>query len=286
MSIENIGNVAGRPELGDKPPVQANGLHGVGRAAKADDAEEGAAAAPLGTPERSKGVIRLLQEGHFKGVADVRLRINFADELSALEHASVGQAVEDAAPALVAVVNEALDGLVASDDLDEGQIADVESAREVFVGAVDEAVTAFSNSAATNTNSLREGLQTAFNSLVETLTPLLTALTSTAAGELAGTTGLVPDEPPVGTEGEPVVVETEAASALSTFLDDLTETFDAALVEFQGVLDSASMLPTLSEPTGNGAAYAKFLAMYNDLNGISGAAGDGSGPPDGLDTIT
>jgi len=33
--------------------------------------------------ERQRGVIRLLQEGHFKGVADLRLRINFFDELAA-----------------------------------------------------------------------------------------------------------------------------------------------------------------------------------------------------------
>jgi len=32
-----------------------------------------------------KGVLRLLQEGHFKGVADLRHRINFAEELSGVE---------------------------------------------------------------------------------------------------------------------------------------------------------------------------------------------------------
>ena len=35
--------------------------------------------------EGQKGVLRLLQEGHFKGVSDVRLRINFHDEISAME---------------------------------------------------------------------------------------------------------------------------------------------------------------------------------------------------------
>ncbi len=34
--------------------------------------------------EATKGVLGLLQEGHFKGVADVRLRINFFDELAAI----------------------------------------------------------------------------------------------------------------------------------------------------------------------------------------------------------
>ena len=34
------------------------------------------------TTGRANGVLRLLDAGHFKGVADVRLRINFHDELS------------------------------------------------------------------------------------------------------------------------------------------------------------------------------------------------------------
>jgi len=39
------------------------------------------AAAKPETQQEPKGVLRLLAAGHFKGVADVRLRINFADQL-------------------------------------------------------------------------------------------------------------------------------------------------------------------------------------------------------------
>ncbi len=35
--------------------------------------------------QEARGVIRLLEEGHFKGVADIRLRINFAEELAGSE---------------------------------------------------------------------------------------------------------------------------------------------------------------------------------------------------------
>ncbi len=35
--------------------------------------------------QEAKGVLRLLQEGHFKGVADIRLRINFSEELAGAE---------------------------------------------------------------------------------------------------------------------------------------------------------------------------------------------------------
>jgi len=40
----------------------------------------------------ARGVIRLLREGHFKGVADVRLRINFIEELAG------GELAEPSAP--------------------------------------------------------------------------------------------------------------------------------------------------------------------------------------------
>ena len=41
--------------------------------------------APEEETREARGVIRLLQEGHFKGVADVRLRINFFEELAGAE---------------------------------------------------------------------------------------------------------------------------------------------------------------------------------------------------------
>ena len=44
---------------------------------------------------RAKGVLRLLEAGHFNGVADVRLRINFFDELSARSSEATKEAVGD-----------------------------------------------------------------------------------------------------------------------------------------------------------------------------------------------
>ncbi len=51
--------------------------------------------------EGSKGVIRLLQEGHFSGVADVRLRINFHDELQQAAAQNAATAFESAFPGLL-----------------------------------------------------------------------------------------------------------------------------------------------------------------------------------------
>ena len=41
------------------------------------------------SPRPAKGVLRLLEAGHFRGVADVRLRINFQQELSAQQGQSL-----------------------------------------------------------------------------------------------------------------------------------------------------------------------------------------------------
>lgn len=51
----------------------------------------------------SQGVLRLLQEGHFKGVSDIRLRINFFNDLAAIE-----------AEQLQAVADEQIDGILQS----------------------------------------------------------------------------------------------------------------------------------------------------------------------------
>lgn len=58
------------------------------RADRAENAEPPITDVPDPTEEETqeaKGVFRLLQEGHFNGVADIRLRINFFEELAGSE---------------------------------------------------------------------------------------------------------------------------------------------------------------------------------------------------------
>lgn len=49
------------------------------------------------------------------------------------------------------------------------------------------------------------------------------------------------------------------------YLTELTAAFDAALAGLLDTATAAGALPPVSEPSGNGVAYAKFLAIYNDL---------------------
>ncbi len=48
----------------------------------------------VGKDEKIKDVVQLLQEGHFKGVADVRLRINFFEELSSIKVGEIQKVVD------------------------------------------------------------------------------------------------------------------------------------------------------------------------------------------------
>jgi hypothetical protein len=67
--------------------------------------------------EEERGVIRLLQEGHFKGVSDVRLRINFHDELAGIESAEMQVVTEDNIDNVLESVASIVDSFLAENDL-------------------------------------------------------------------------------------------------------------------------------------------------------------------------
>jgi hypothetical protein len=58
-------------------------------------------------------------------------------------------------------------------------------------------------------------------------------------------------------------------SILETYIAELRDVFTEALGELNAGLSAATTLPPLSEPSGNGGAYAKFLAIYHDLLGVT-----------------
>ena len=267
MKLHGIGN----------GPAYANGAGKV--AARAQRAKVADHEAPAGGPFKVKtgsptphgerplrGVIGLLQAGHFKGVADVRLRINFFDELAAIEKADLVEAVREEAPGLLGSINAHLDALLASGELNEQEAADVVEAQNVFNASVGQAVEDFVNGGGTDTQPLIDGLQMAFDALAESLEPLLTALASAEDGPIVQAVGAGSVE---GPEEQPTAPP-PAASIRDTFVEELRGVFSASLEEFQEALSSASSLPDLSGPSGNGVAYAKFLAMYNELRGVGG----------------
>ena len=72
-----------------------------------------------------------------------------------------------------------------------------------------------------------------------------------------------------------------AQEALDQLIANLTETFSSKLSSFEKLLSEISVLPDLSEPTGNGKAYNKFLAIYNSMYDPAGDLP----PPEQVDAV-
>ena len=170
----------------------------------------------------SHGVLRLLQEGHFKGVADVRLRINFHDELAGIQAAAVDAAAGEKINAIMGSIGGVVNSFLQENTLTEEQTATVLATKENFVQAA----------SATGENPAVD-LTAAFEAFI-------TALQNLFAEDSA-----------VNRQG---------------LIENLQTTFVAGMAELTDAVSGVSALPPLSEPKGNGVAYDKFLAIYNQIN--------------------
>ncbi len=258
--------------VGQNQPHTPPGLsHGKGpNAANSINAgaESAPAPAPTGDPAKAKGVIRLLQAGHFKGVADVRLRINFFDELQGLEHASLAAAAGTNVPGLLDAVSGKVDELLGAGELSDQQAASVGEAFDTFSTAVQQLVADFQNGGGTNTQAPLDGIQSAFDDFVKSLESILAPPDTSSSGDTQpSSSAVIGDE--VETTPQTATDESESTppppSILETFITDLRKVFTDALGDPNTGLSGATTLSPLSEPSGNGAAYAKFLAIYNNL---------------------
>jgi hypothetical protein len=240
--------------------------------------------------EKARGVLRLLEAGHFKGVADVRLRINFFDELSARATTAAQPVVSEQSGRLIETVNQELDQLLGSLGLDEEARELVDGLVGEFNAAVQAAVEEFTGAGAIDTAGLTDAIQSAFTTLVSQLGEQLTtpvpetepqsnpdategtadkgpaveadaAVPNAPADSPDAQTGLADPSPEGQADGPNAPIEGALAS--------LTEVFNAALANLLESIQSATQLPDPSPPSGNGVAYAKFLAIYNQLRGLT-----------------
>jgi hypothetical protein len=88
----------------------------------------------------------------------------------------------------------------------------------------------------------------------------------------------------VGGEPEPPVVEVLPQAGYISLIDELSTAFEAAKDELIEALNGFQLLPELSEPSGNGVAYEKFLAIYNQMQTVETAVGDTAGNEE-VDTV-
>ena len=68
-----------------------------------------------------------------------------------------------------------------------------------------------------------------------------------------------------------VIEQDESEPAADSSLTVLIEAFEGFLGDYLSSIGSASQLADPAPYDGNGNAYAKFLAIYNELRGVSSA---------------
>jgi len=220
---------------------------------------------------RGKGVLRLLQAGHFKGVADVRLRINFHEEIAALEVEKAAQVTADSVANISETVISEIDSYL-GEEIDEATASLITEAQDAF--AAELARIAGDGELSGEDDAVAQ-VQSAFDSLVSSITPVPEEQPEESP-EVVPTETVMPDDAVIAsakaavdeTEATPETIE-DSSLGLEDFIAQLTESFTAALAEMETGLDNISVLPPLSESSGNGKAYDKFVALYNDLRGVS-----------------
>jgi len=208
-----------------------------------------------------RGVLRLLQEGHFKGVADVRLRINFHEELSALQDDALKDVAAERLPALADSINVQADTVLAAEGLTDDQTTAINGAFETIGSTLSQLTDEFVNAEAPSRENLVSSIRSGFENFMNSLQGILIPDNTIEPDGIDGESPLAEDI----TETEEIA---EVAPDFQPFLDSLTETFESGLAELIDTLDSTNTLPELSQPEGNGKAYDKFLAAYNNLWGI------------------
>lgn len=216
--------------------------------------------------EAVKGVIRNLLNGHFKGVADVRLRINFNDEIVTLEQAKLAEVTETGISALSEAINNEINAALGSEEIDEETSILIASALETLNNDISQLRTNISQS-----ENLSSEIRTSFDNFVLSVKPV-TEEPAVSEPPVSDQTGLSvaeqTEEIAIPNTEEMVgeaTLEEEPQFSMDRFLADLTATFETELALLETILTDTKLLPELSEPNGNGRAYDKFLTIYNEM---------------------
>ncbi|MHC5083111.1 MAG: hypothetical protein ACYTET_04135 [Planctomycetota bacterium] len=227
------------------------------------------------TQEKVKGVLRLLAEGHFKGVADVRLRINFHDEIQAMETANLRETASGSFETFNGSIEEAIAALKDSDQLSDEQLAALTAFEENLAGVQGD----FLNAESLSVEALLSSLQVEWDLLAGAFAPpveepVAEPPVEEAAAVLPDQEESAPTEVPAeepSAEVKPILapeVQSQEASEETSVLDmfnALRDSFNTAKDMLASDLNNTSALPEISEPSGSGKAFEKFLAIYEQM---------------------
>lgn len=251
MEVQLGANIALATRLQDE--VRAAGVEAAAEKEVDTSPEDREPAIPVESrpaeTEELPGVVRLLKQGHFKGVADLRLRIVHADKIAALESERLRADVTDISESLTSSISSTVAELAEAPDSIGAEQAD--AAVVAFEDQISVAIDTSFASGAFEPEEIETTLQSAFQTLVDQL----------ELGSKAD--DLTPEgiEFAIGSDA----LANEADKARRDFLAELREIFSVELSNILALAQSEMTLPPVSEPNGNGRAFDKFLAIYNTI---------------------
>jgi len=237
---------------------------------------------------KAEGVIRNLQEGHYKGVAQLRLSIVHAERFQQAASQATAEVFESEGEQLTAAVREKMASLFSASE----NTGNLESGTGAGASLdLDGALKAFEEAVITGKEGLESGSLTiqaftdlysaAFQALTEKLNPVdaqsvnefAKSLQSVVSEEVEGegiTDGLVEagsvqsaQAANVDTEQDQGGVDAGVSALNAWFAEALKNSVDA----IQNQVDTLSTPPLTGKPEGRGAAYENFLAIYEGIYG-------------------
>jgi hypothetical protein len=230
--------------------------HQPAKQIKEDKLEVGTTEAPgeSNAKPQAKGVLRLLESGHFegKGVADVRLRINFYDQVQALDKAKAQEATQ-----------QAVDGLgefVANTIAEYSKIPeDVATGLKAF----EDVLTALDTNE-TDSTSIGSAVRMAFANFA-------TSFRGTPDSGVESESEQVPaaessSDNSTSVSDVTIAVASPEEGELEFDVEALVSILEEGLSNFESSLALTTEARQFVRPEGNGKAFDKFLAIYESLS--------------------
>jgi hypothetical protein len=212
------------------------------------------------TPDKThaKGVLRLLGEGHFKGVAAVRLQMNFHAELEQKDAIAQTESARTAAIQLQTGMTAILEKT--RDEIGEDSIGTLEEVFNQFDQVIGDSLT--NEAAASDIHATAvDAIATLKNKLGNLFDEGDTSAPSTPSVIDAT------QDASVGALGNPEVTDatTSAPAASSPWLSGLLDEIDQLTTAFESRASAATQLSGIEgiiAPSGNGVAFEKFVEQY------------------------
>lgn len=312
MKIEGMGNRYAFGHQREKTVRTEVDNNDIGRQTQTKNSvreEEQVTVEPRRHEGQAHGAIRNIQEAHFQGVASLRMHINFHERLQMEAQQNAVTTLAESSDTLMSDLEDQLlsfGGGFQSNDMTTGISGEIEELMNSFSSAIDTLFTG-SETDQQSPTSILTGIGVAFDEFFASLSQM----GQQASAESADTEEIMPEDvaaieldqlpdetAAVVTETEENMVaatdvqenigETEAIEEPATFesqLQTLRAWFNDQMEAMQTNIDNLMQLqPPAGKPRGNGVAYSRFLAIYNEMSAVTTTTSNGTFTDSGLET--